>query len=520
MRSRPFRHIALAALALATPAAALAQDPPKSHKPVPYDTRVTNWVTPAMQEWKPAAGRFGLTSKSRIAARGEAGDVARLLAGDLPAVAGVAPMVSAGIARAGDIALEIGDPGVVSQSPEAYSITIGTSVTVRARTAAGLLHGTQSLLQLLKHDPARRSLPAGVASDWPESPRRAMMVDVGRKYFEIDQLEKLMREMAWLKLNTLALHFTDWPAFRLRSEKFPGLADRQSYDRKDIARLEAMARRYHILLIPEIDLPAHASAIIRYKPSLAFNCRSMRESPWLNRAAGEDAKKLAWTVDVTKQENRAFLASVLDEFIPWFSGPYFHIGGDEYQYDVDKTRCPELMDYTKQRGFQYPGDVFVDWINETNKQVRKHGKTTVIWNWWRFKDDKTSIQPDRDILIYGWNSPREQDILDNGYSMLISPEDKLYVVPGIANFDGGGYGVVDTEKVYESMPIRRDPKVLGYMLALWADAGEHRTDTYLLGQSYEPMAVLAERLWSDRGSESLDAFLARLNKTGAAPVRR
>jgi hexosaminidase len=345
-----------------------------------------------------------------------------------------------------------------------------------------------------------------------------MMVDIGRRYMEMDQLERLMRDMAWLKMNTLALHFTDWPAFRLRSEKYPGLADRQSYDRKDIQRLEAYARKHGITIIPEIDLPAHATAIIRYKPSLAFTCPSMRQSEWLTRASPDDTSNMAWTVDITRAENRAWLAGLLDEFIPWFSGPWFHIGGDEYQYDADKTRCPELMDYTRQRGFEHPGDVFVDWINETNRQVKKHGKTTAIWNWWRFRDDKTSIEPDKDILVYVWNRPREKDIIDSGYSVILTPEDRLYVSAGIENFDGSGYGVVDTRFVYEKMPLDRNPKVLGYMVALWTDAAENRTDTYLLGKAHEPMAVLAERLWSDQSSESLNAFLARLNKSSQAPV--
>jgi len=519
----PKKRLLAAALAatICVAAPALAQDPPKSHKPVPFDANVQNWVVPAVQSWTAAQGSLALRADARIVLPAQAdpdtAHVAHQLARDLEAVSGLALPVVAQPAKAGDIVLRTGALTVRSASPEAYAIGIADRVTLDARNDRGLLYATQSLLQLLKHGEARRTLPRGAVADWPDFERRAMMVDAGRRFFEVSELDNLMRQMAWMKLNTLGLHFTDWPAFRLRSDKYPGLAARQSYGRADIAHLEATAKRYGITIIPEIDLPAHASAMIRYKPSLAFKCESMRQSAWLSRSAGEDARNLAWTIDVTRRENREWIKGLLDEFIPWFSGPYFHIGGDEYQYDADKTRCPELMEYARARGLEHPGDVFVEWINETNGQVRKHGKTTVIWNWWRFKDDKTSIQPSKDILIYAWNSPRLQDILDNGYKVIVTPEDKLYVVPGIENFDGGGYGVVDTDHVYTQMPFERAPNIEGYMVALWTDAAEHRTDTYLLARAHEPMAVVAERTWGGAGSESLDAFLARLNKASAAP---
>ncbi len=243
----------------------------------------------------------------------------------------------------------------------------------------------------------------------------------------------------------------------------------------------------------------------------------MRRSDWLDRAAGPDARGKAWAIDITREDNRAWLNDLLGEFIPWFSGPYFHIGGDEYQYDKDKTQCPELMQAAKDRGLQYPGDVFVDWINATDKVVRAHGKTTMIWNWWRFKDDQTSIEPNRDIVIEAWNSPRLNDIMAGGYQVLISPEDRLYVVPGIENFDGQGYGLVDTKTVYENWPLEKGQGALGYAVALWADAAETRSDQFMLGHAYEPMAEMAERSWSGNRSATFREFLARLNKTSSAP---
>lgn len=515
------RQIATAtALALAGIAgtALAAQEPPHSQIPPPPETDMGKWVVPAVRQWTPAAGTLAIKPSARIVVVGaEGAGAADHLRQALAAIGGPDLKIAAAPARAGDIVLEIADPNVPAASEEAYRITIGDRVTARARSDAGLFYAAQSLLQLLRHAPDTATLPRGGIADWPAYPMRQMMLDVGRKYYAVSQIEALMRTMAWMKMNTLHLHFTDWPAFRLRSDRYPGLAAPRSYDRADIERLERLAHRLHITIIPEIDLPAHASALIRYRPSLAFKCDSMRQSAWLSRSAGDRAKDLAWTIDITRDENRKWLDGLLDEFIPWFDGPYFHIGGDEYQYDADKTRCPELVAAAKARGLTTPGDVFVDWINQTDKLVRKHGKTTVIWNWWRFKDDKTTIEPDTDIVVETWNAPRLPDILAKGYRVIVSPEDKLYVVPGIANFDGRGYGVVDSKKVYENEPFVAGPRVLGYSVALWADASESWSDQRMLGESFEPMTVVAERTWLGAASSTFEDLLGRVNDTGAPP---
>lgn len=513
--------MALAISASLTPVCALAQMPPPSQKAVPAEINVANWVTPALQSWTPEEGQLRLSSSSRIvlprSASARSVEVAQMLKRDLARLSDLDLRIVRGGARAGDILLDPTVAGVHPQGPESYALSVSDKVIISSGAEQGLLYGTQSLLQILKHDPDAQTLPRGAGFDQPDYAMRVMMLDVGRKYYEISEIDNLIRQMAWLKMNTLRLHFNDWNFFRLNSPNYPGLAARQSYDRDDVEHIQRTAARYGVTIIPEIDVPAHASVLTTYRPSLAFQCESMRQSAWQTRSAPDDHQNLAWTIDITREENRQWIRDLLAEFIPWFSGPYFHIGGDEYQYDEDKTRCPELMADVQRRGLQYPGDIFVDWINETNAFVRAHGKTTVIWNWWRFKDDQTSIQPDTNIIIETWNTPRLRSIIEDGYRTIVMPEDRLYVVPGIENFDGSGYGLVDTHAVYLDMPLERAPNVLGYGLALWADAGENRTDTAMLGRAYEPMGIVAERSWSDSASTTLDAFLVRLSKTGAAP---
>src|SRR5262245_20804854 len=219
---------------------------------------------------------------------------------------------------------------------------------------------------MLRVTAGHRTLPRGVARDWPQQRERGYMLDAGRKYYSPDFIVQTIHEMSYLKLNTLQLHLTDNNAFRLVSERFPYLAAPQAYTHADIARFEAAAKRYHVNIIPEIEMPAHAGAIVNARPDLGYDCS----------AIGDD------NLNITKPEVRQFTTDLINEFAPLFSGPEFHIATDEYPDQATLDRCPELVAYAHAHGFASTADVYVDFINQMNQVVRSHGKRMVIWNWW------------------------------------------------------------------------------------------------------------------------------------------
>ncbi len=340
------------------------------------------------------------------------------------------------------------------------------------------------------------------------------MIDAGRRFYQVSYIQTLIRQMAWYKMNDLHIHFTEWSAFRLKSDKYPGLSAPDAYSKDDIKTIVATAKKYHIVVVPEIDLPAHASAISSFNPNLGFSCESMRKARWQGEEANNAGK--AWTLDVTRPEVRKWIKDLLDEFIPLFEGPYFHVGGDEYQYDPEKYKCPELVDYMNKKGYTKPGDVFIEWLNEVNEQVKSHGKTTQIWSWWNFGKNSTSIQPSKDIVVNVWNKPTEKLLLDAGYKIIITPEEELYVSPGLA--DTSGYGVVDCKKIYEKWKPDTNTQILGYKVCVWSDRAEFHTDQWFEGHAFEPKVVLAEKVWAGQGSTSLETYLDRVNKVGNPPV--
>lgn len=278
------------------------------------------------------------------------------------------------------------------------------------------------------------------------------------------------------------------------------------------------------MVVPEIDLPAHATTINDYNPFLAFQCASMRSARWQGEEANQAGR--AWILDVTRREVRSWIRALLDEWIPLFDAPYFHIGGDEWQYDKDKFDCPEMMEATRNRGFEYPGDLLVEWINETNEQIKSYGKTTQIWNWWRFSpsermQNQTSIQPARDIIINVWNRPRLEEIIEDGYDVIITSEEGdegLYVTP----FHGkkpGDYGYFNSKVIYENWRPQESEQIRGFKVCLWTDRVEDKPDEWFDQYIDLPKAVLAERIWGGPRNSSVEEFESRLSEVGEAPGR-
>lgn len=233
------------------------------------------FTIPAIHEWKGGTGTLTLTPQSRILyADVRLRAVAEALARDLKTTGITLPVVEGKKAAVADI-LFIYKP-LKKLGDEGYTIDIAQNVCIEA-TERGANHAVQTLLQM------GRTLPKGHISDRPDYPLRGMVLDCGRKYIPMDYLRRLVRTMAYYKMNTLEVHlndqgfpaffYDDWnqvySAFRLESEVFPGLtAEDGSYTKDEFRQFILDAAAQGVEIIPEIDAPAHSLAFSRYRPSL------------------------------------------------------------------------------------------------------------------------------------------------------------------------------------------------------------------------------------------------------------
>ena len=483
--------LAVLAIALAIPAAAAAENPAPE-------------VVPSVREWSGGSGSFALEPRSRIVAEsGALADEAKLLRDDLAEVTGFELNVVTGKGpKHGDLFLsDHGAPAAIGQ--EGYVLKIGEWIELRAGDDAGVFYGTQTVLQMLRSSEGHRTLPRGEARDRPRFRERGYMLDAGRKFWSPDYVMQTIREMAYLKLNTLQLHLSDNNAFRLVSDRFPYLAAPEAYTKADIRRFEAAARKYHVTIIPEIEMPAHAGAIRKVRPDLGLDCQTF-----------------GTTLDVTRREVRDFTAALIDEFAPLFSGPEFHIASDEYPGRLHQEDCEPLVRYAEERGFGSTADVFVDFINEMNTVVRSHGKQTVIWSWFDV-DQQPTIAPDTNIKIETWTTEGTggghgppgydpQHYLDQGYEVVASPSDKLYVTPGLGLLP-------DPRFLFEEWEPLEHPRLDGYMISVWADGVITHPDSSFDTHLRRPREAMADRVWGGPRRGTVADLFARADAIGSPP---
>jgi len=211
----------------------------------------------------------------------------------------------------------------------AYTLKIDPKhITIKAADNAGVFYGIVSLLQLAKAQPAANiNLAAGEITDAPRYQWRGFMLDEARHFFGKEKVKQLLDWMAFYKLNRLHWHLTDVDGWRIEIKKYPLLttvggignhtdsaATAKYYTQDDIKEIVAYAADRFITVIPEIDMPGHATAANRAYPE--FSGGSINRYP-------------NFTFDPANESTYLFLGDVLKETNALFPSHMIHLGGDE-----------------------------------------------------------------------------------------------------------------------------------------------------------------------------------------------
>src|SRR5258706_478830 len=261
---------------------------------------------------------------------------------------------------------------------EGYELAVAkNSVVIRARTQAGLFYGVQTLLQLLPPEifstnvvtTADWQMPCVQIEDWPRFKWRGLMLDVSRHFYNKSEVEAVLDAMALQKLNTFHWHLTDDQGWRIEIKKYPKLTQIGAwrdgigfeldpkastaygpdgrhggfYTQDDIREVVKYAATRHITIVPEIEMPGHATAALAAYPQ--FSCTG---GPFAMLNSGGIFNGI---YDPAKEETFKFLDDVLTEVFELFPGKYVHIGGDEVPKDTWK-HSPDCQVLMKREGLK------------------------------------------------------------------------------------------------------------------------------------------------------------------------
>lgn len=235
-------------------------------------------------------------------------------------------------------------------------------------------------------------------------PYLGFMLDVSRHFMPAPDVLKLLDAAALCGLNTMHFHLTDDQGWRVEIKKYPKLAAVGSergdsyfgsvsetehncgfYTQDQIRQIVAHARQRGIQVIPEIEIPGHASAMLAAYPE--FGCRRTIiqngaeveiESPYDYRVLNTGGI-FPNLICAGKPESRRFLEDILDEIAELFPAPYVHIGGDE-ALKQHWRRCPDCQRRIRREGLKNEEELQRSLVLEVGEYLAKKGKKTIVYN--------------------------------------------------------------------------------------------------------------------------------------------
>ena len=423
--------------------------------------------------------------------------------------------------------------------PEGYELTVASnSVVIRAPTQAGLFYGVQTLLQLLPPKifstnlvgNATWQIPCVQIEDWPRFTWRGFMLDVSRHFFTKPEVKVLLDAMAMQKMNVFHWHLTDDHGWRIEIKKYPKLTEigawRSSggfgfasnsttaygpdgryggfYTQDDIRDVVKYAAALHITVVPEIEMPGHATAALAAYPQLGST-----PGPFSPEAT---AGIFHGIYNPANEETFQFLADVIAEVAPLFPGKYFHIGGDEVPKASWKTNaaCQALM---KREGLKNEEELQSWFVRRIEKIVNANGHSMIGWS------EILQGGLPKNAAVMDWIGGAKE-AASAGHDVVMTPTAYCYFdfyqssnhvdEPKAAAW--GGPITLNKIYMFDPMPTNVPPQLQSYILGtqgnLWTE--QIPNFKHVEYMTFPRLCALAEVTWSAQDARNWDDFLRRL----------
>lgn len=419
-----------------------------------------------------------------------------------------------------------------------------TGISISGDTYAGTFYGMQTLIQLL---PLNRSaalkIPAVSVQDAPRFNYRGMHLDVGRHFFPVSFVKKYIDYITLHKMNYFHWHLTDDQGWRIEIKKYPrlttvggwrngtiigrypgtgndGLRYGGFYTQEEIREVVAYAAQRHITVVPEIEMPGHASAAIAAYPELSCFPEEPtknyypKDCAWAGDSTGKQVQQ-TWGVfdDVFcagKENTFQFLQDVLDEVLPLFPSRMIHVGGDECP-KANWKKCPLCQQRMKENGLKDEHELQSYFIQRMEKYLNGKGRKLIGWD----EILEGGLAPNAAVMSWRGESGGIAAAKQH-HEVVMTPTDYAYFdYSQTTNEDSvtiGGF--VSLEKVYNYNPIpaaldaEEGKYVLGAQANLWTEYIKNpRKVEYMI---FPRLTALSEVLWSAPQKKNWNDFEKRM----------
>lgn len=378
---------------------------------------------------------------------------------------------------------------------ESYRLNITKNgIEIISETDIGAIRALETLAQLRSEDKEGSYFPEVRISDKPRFSWRGLLLDVSRHFFSVNAIKRNLDGMAAVKMNVFHLHLTDDQGFRIESKRFPKLHERGSngayYTQEQIKGIINYAGRLGIRVIPEFDLPGHAtswfaafpefaSAPANYKPEERFGIFDPAFNP-------------------AKEEVYVFLDQLFEEMAALFPDEYFHIGGDENngkQWDKNQ----EIQAFMKQNNLKNNHELQAYFNKRLVNILAKHNKKMVGW------EEILAEDIPKDIIVQSWRGANSlKDAVSKGYKAILS---KGYYIDLV--YPADRHYLNDPVPADSELTEEQKQNILGGEATMWS---EFVTEENVDSRIWPRTAAIAERLWSQAQVNNVDDMYSRLKK--------
>ena len=355
-------------------------------------------------------------------------------------------------------------------------------------------------------------------------PYRGFMLDSARHFMPVESVLRILEGAARCGMNHMHWHLTDDQGWRVEIRRFPRLTEVGShrgedcfgedneqennhgfYTQEDIRRVVAFAREQGVEIIPEIEVPGHASAMLAAYPE--YGCRreiaekggiTLEETPY-EYQVGTLAGIFPNLICAGREESFQFLTGILDEIAELFPGPMVHIGGDE-AIKMHWRRCPDCQRRMRALGLHNEHELQRELVLRVGEYLRGKGKRTIVWN----ESLDGGLLPDHFIVQHWLGNDRETaEFMAAGGKVICSDLPNYYISQPYCN--------LDVRTVWQAPAVpeyaREHPEnLLGLECPLWT---EHITNPkraeYML---FPRLAAVALKASQPSDAPTWEEFLA------------
>jgi len=378
---------------------------------------------------------------------------------------------------------------------ESYTLeSTPQSITLHAPTTVGVIHGLETVLQLVDGTATTMFVRSVSINDTPRFRWRGLHLDVSRHFEPVDEVKRTLDGMAAVKLNVFHWHLSDDQGFRVESKLFPKLqelaSDGDYYTQAQIRDIVAYARDRGIRVVPEFDMPGHATSwLVAY--------------PYLASQPGKLELRRGWsgygeTFDPTRESTYRFIDRFVGEMTTLFPDAYWHVGGDEVGSKI-WPQDPRIAAYMKAHGFKDSPALQTYFNQRLSKILTKHHRNMIGWD--------EILHPDLPsaTVIESWRGTKYLGAAaDAGYRGILAAP---YYLDAMKYADVGYLADPLALTDSTSLPANEAASVLGGEAAMWSELVSPQT---IDSRIWPRTAAIAERFWSPQSVRDVPDMYRRL----------